>query len=103
MSKEFEALEEIKNHKIKVDVNIKYDNGDETQYRFETIKDMFPKEFAVIETALKEHEILQTIRDNFSLWIEPKYKATLQFQQCCTMMRSECEKLIEYFGEPRDE
>ena len=56
MSKELEALEEIKNHKIKLDANIKYDNGDETQYRFETIKDMFPKQFAIIETALKDHE-----------------------------------------------
>ena len=56
MSKELEALEEIKNHKIKVDVNIKYDNGNETQHRFETIKDMFPKQFAIIETALKDHE-----------------------------------------------
>ena len=56
MSKELEALEEIKNHKIKLDANIKYDNGNETQHRFETIKDMFPKQFAIIETALKEYE-----------------------------------------------
>lgn len=103
MSRELEALEEIKNHKIKLDASIKYDNGDETQYRFETIRDMFPKQFAIIETALKEHEILQTIRDNFDLRIEPTYKATLQFQQCCTMTISEYEKLIKYFGEPRDE
>ncbi len=57
-SKELQALEEIKNHKIKLDVDIKYDNGDETQCRFETIKDMFPKQFAIIETALKEYEEL---------------------------------------------
>ena len=56
MSKELEALEEIKNHKIKLDANIKYDNGNETQHRFETIKDMIPKQFAIIETALKEYE-----------------------------------------------
>ena len=56
MSKELEALEEIQNYKIKFDANIKYNNGDETQYRFETIRDMFPKQFAIIETALKKLE-----------------------------------------------
>lgn len=56
MNKELEALEEIQNYKIKFDTDIKYDNGDETQYRFETIRDMFPKQFAIIETALKDHE-----------------------------------------------
>ena len=56
MSKELEALKEIENHKIKYDVNIKYDNGEETQRRFETIKDMFPNQFALIETALKNYE-----------------------------------------------
>lgn len=56
MSKELEALEEIQNHKIKLDANIKYNNGDETQYRFETIRDMFPKQFDIIETALKKLE-----------------------------------------------
>ena len=59
MSRELEALEEIQNHKIKLDINIKYDNGDETQYRFETIRDMFPKQFAIIETALKALEIIK--------------------------------------------
>lgn len=54
MSKEIEALEEIQNYKIKFDVNIKYENADETEYRFETIRDMFPKQFDIIETALKK-------------------------------------------------
>lgn len=58
MTKELEALEEIGNHKIKYDVNIKYDNGDETQRSFETIKDMFPNQFALIETTLKDFEKL---------------------------------------------
>lgn len=65
MSKELEAIEEIKNHKIKLDVDIKYDNGNETQHRFETIKDMFPKQFAIIETALKRISELE--RENFEL------------------------------------
>ena len=70
MNKELEAFEEIKNHKIKLDVNIKYDNGNETQYRFETIKDMFPKQFAIIETAfkaleiIKEHKLLNYVLKN---------------------------------------
>lgn len=59
MNKELEALEEIQNHKIKFDTDIKYDNGDETQCRFETIRDMFPKQFSIIENALKALEIIK--------------------------------------------
>ena len=65
MSKELQALEEIQNYKIKFDANIKYENGNETQYRFETIKDMFLKQFAIIETALKRIPELE--RENFEL------------------------------------
>ena len=65
MSKELQALEEIQNYKIKFDANIKYENGDETQHRFETIKDMFQKQFAIIETALKRIPELE--RENFEL------------------------------------
>ena len=101
MSKELEVLE--RHRKSIADL---LDNGTilpELHY-------VFMKELDLIETALKrnseleeEHEILQTIRDNFDLWIEPTCKATLQFQQCCTMTISEYEKLIKYFGEPRDD
>ena len=51
----------------------------------------------------KEKKLLEIIRDNFDLWVEPNYRATLQFQQCCTLTQSDYEKLIEYFGEPRDD
>lgn len=64
----------------------------------------------IIETALKriieleeDRKVLETVRDNFNLWIEPEYKVTLQFLQCCSMSHGEYEKFIEYFGEPRDE
>lgn len=65
--------------------------------------------FDIIEDALKrnieleeENKVLETIRDNFNLWIEPKYKATLQLLQCCSMPQSEYKKFIEYFGEPNE-
>lgn len=68
------------------------------------------KDLDVIETALKrnieleeENEILKIIRDNFDLWIEPNYRATLQFQQNTSLTQSDYEKLIKYFGEPRDD
>ena len=51
----------------------------------------------------KEKQILQIIRDNFDLWVEPNYKATLCFQQKTSLTQSDYEKLIKYFGEPRDE
>ena len=51
----------------------------------------------------KEKELLEIIKDHFTLWVEPKYKVTLQFQQHKTMTLSDYEKLIKYFGEPRDE
>ena len=51
----------------------------------------------------KEKELLEIIRDNFDLWIEPNYRATLQFQQNTSLTQSDYEKLIKYFGEPRDE
>ena len=64
----------------------------------------------IVETALKrnieleeENKVLKTIKDNFYLWVEPNYRATLQLLQCCSMTPSEYEKFIEYFGEPRDE
>ena len=91
-----EAFERIK--------NITYDRTD--LYGIE----VFRKDLDIIEAALKrnieleeENKVLKTVRDNFNLYIEPKYKATLQFQQCSSMTQSEYEKFIEYFGEPRDE
>ena len=51
----------------------------------------------------KERKLLEIIRDNFCLFIEPNYRVTLQFQQCCTMTQSDYEEIIKYFGEPRDE
>lgn len=51
----------------------------------------------------KEKELLEIIKDNFGLWIEPNHKTTLQFQQCCSLKQSDYEKLINYFGEPKDE
>ena len=51
----------------------------------------------------KEKELLEIIRDNFDLWIEPNYRATLQFLQNSSLTQSDYEKLIEYFGEPRDD
>lgn len=66
--------------------------------------------FDIIETALKrnieleeEHKILETVRDNFNLWLEPEYRMTLQFLQCCSMSKSEYERFIEYFGAPRND
>lgn len=59
MSKELEALKEVGNHKIKYDVNIKYYNGNETHLKFENIRGMFPNQFALIETALKENNELK--------------------------------------------
>ena len=51
----------------------------------------------------KEKEILKIIKEHFTLYVEPKYKATLQLQQHTTMTISDYEKIIKYFGEPRDE
>ena len=51
----------------------------------------------------KEKEILNIIKDYFTLYVEPNYKATLQFQQHKTMCLSDYEKFIKYFGEPRNE
>lgn len=51
----------------------------------------------------KEKELLEIIRDNFDLWVEPNYRATLQFQQNTSLTQSDYEKLIKYFGEPRDD
>lgn len=59
MSKELDALYEIKRHHINMDAIVKYENGDETQYRFETIRDMFPQEFNILENALKALEIIK--------------------------------------------
>lgn len=50
----------------------------------------------------KEKELLEIIRDNFELWVEPNYKATLCFQQNTSLIQSDYEKLIKYFGEPRE-
>ena len=110
MTKELELLEKIKQFTKPTNALIKYDNGEQQAFYYHTLGELFPKEFDAIETALKrnieleeENKILTTIRDNFDLYIEPNYRATLQFQQCCTMTQSEYEKFIKYFGEPRDE
>ena len=99
MNKELEAL-----NKIAGITN--YDGGK----NLKALGNSHKKEFNLIETALKrnieleeENKILRIIRDNFDLWIEPNYRATLQFQQNSSLTQSDYEKLIEYFGEPRDE
>lgn len=50
----------------------------------------------------EEKKILKVIKDNFTLWIEPNYKATLCFQQHSTMTPSEYELLVKFFGEPKE-
>ena len=47
-------------------------------------------------------EVLEIIRDNFDLWIETKYKATLQFLLIRSLTQGDYEKLINYFGEPKE-
>ena len=51
---------------------------------------------------MSKQEVLKIIKDNFTLWIEPNYRVTLQFQQNTSLTQSDYEKLIEYFGEPRE-
>lgn len=104
-----ETLKYIENFENKRFFNVKYDNGEQAHYEYQTIKDLFPKEFEIIEAALKrlveleeENKVLETVRDNFELWIEPKYRGTLQLLQCCSMTQSEYKKFIEYFGEPNE-
>ena len=74
MNKELEALEYIENFNNKRFFNIKYDNGDQAHYEYQTIKDLFPKEFGLIETALKrleEHDKLFKKYDINDNWLEP--------------------------------
>lgn len=59
MSKELEALKYIENFENKRFFNVKYDNGNQEHYEYQTIKDLFPKEFEIIETALKALEIIK--------------------------------------------
>ena len=49
-----------------------------------------------------KRDILKIIKDNFTLWIEPNYRATLQFQQHTSLTISDYEAIIKYFGKPRD-
>lgn len=104
-----ETLKYIENFENKRFFNVKYDNGEQAHYEYRTVKELFSKEFEIIEAALKrlveleeENKVLETVRDNFELWIEPKYGKTLQLLQCCSMTSSEYEKFIEYFGEPNE-
>lgn len=93
MNKELQALERIRNTLLV------------EGYWQDILQDV-----AIIEAALnrnieleEEIKVLEIIRDNFDLWIESEYRATLEFSQCCSMSQGEYEKFIEYFGEPRDE
>ena len=74
MTKELKALEDIENFNNKRFFNIKYDNGDQAHYEYQTIKDLFPKEFGIIEAALKrleEHDEIFKKYDMKDLWLEP--------------------------------
>ena len=51
---------------------------------------------------MSKQEVLKIIKDNFTLWVEPNYGVTLQFQQNNTMTPSEYNKLVKYFGTPKE-
>lgn len=51
---------------------------------------------------MSKQDILKIIKDNFTLWIEPNYRVTLQFQQNTSLTKSDYDELIGYFGKPRD-
>ena len=74
MTKELKALEYIENFNNKRFFDITYDNGDQAHYEYQTIKDLFPKEFGLIEAALKrleEHDEIFKKYDMKDLWLEP--------------------------------
>ena len=59
MSKELEALQKIASFEVNQIYDIKFDNGDREHYECETIIELFPNDFAEIETELKRLEELE--------------------------------------------
>lgn len=106
MSKELEAYKELKSFIL--DTQCGTSNSEAMRFT-DSFAYLEQNVFPIVESALKrnieleeENKILTIIRDNFNLYIEPEYRATLQLLQCCSMTQGEYKKFIEYFGEPRE-
>lgn len=73
MSKELEALERIGQFQNPRDFTLKTDNGENKEWHFETIKELFPNDFELIKSALKEKEkqdiLINVIKEVFEFGI----------------------------------
>lgn len=59
-----EALKYIENFENKRFFNVKYDNGEQAHYEYRTVKELFSKEFEIIEAALRNREVILKNYDN---------------------------------------